>query len=76
MAVNDVNLEHVTLDRAVQVLKGAPKGPVKITVSKPLSTSDAVSHTSQVLNEFRFFVIVVVRFAIVPDFPCGFNMCV
>lgn len=47
LAVNDVNVEHATLDRAVQVLKGTPKGIVKISVAKPLNTND-VSHTSQV----------------------------
>lgn len=34
--VNDVNLEHATLDDAVQTLKGAPKGTVLIGVAKPL----------------------------------------
>lgn len=48
LSVNGINLEHVTLDRAVQVLKGAPKGKVKITVAKPLNVNDSVSHASQV----------------------------
>lgn len=48
LSVNDINLEHATLDKAVQVLKGAHKGLVKIAVAKPLSTNDAISHTSQV----------------------------
>ncbi|XP_063932758.1 inaD-like protein isoform X3 [Zophobas morio] len=47
LSVNDINLEHATLDRAVQVLKGAHKGPVRIAVAKPLTANDAVSHTSQ-----------------------------
>lgn len=48
LGVNDINVEHATLDMAVQVLKGAPKGIVRITVAKPLNTNDAVSHASQV----------------------------
>lgn len=48
LGVNDVNVEHATLDVAVQVLKGAPKGVVRITVAKPLNANDAVSHASQV----------------------------
>ena len=39
--VNDVNLENATLDEAVQALKGAPKGIVKIGVAKPLPFSGA-----------------------------------
>ena len=39
--VNDVNLESATLDEAVQALKGAPKGVVKIGVAKPLPFSGA-----------------------------------
>ena len=34
--VNDDNLENATLDEAVQALKGAPKGNVKIGVAKPI----------------------------------------
>lgn len=48
IAVNDVNIEHASLDRAVQVLKGAARGLVKITVVKPLSANDAAMHNSQV----------------------------
>ena len=33
--VNDINLENASLDEAVQVLKGAPKGVVQIGVAKP-----------------------------------------
>ncbi|XP_017774513.1 PREDICTED: uncharacterized protein LOC108561189 isoform X2 [Nicrophorus vespilloides] len=46
LAVNDIDVEHASLDRAVQVLKGAHKGQVKITVAKPLS-NDSISHNSQ-----------------------------
>ena len=34
--VNDVNVEHATLDEAVQALKGAPRGRVRIGAAKPL----------------------------------------
>ncbi|GIY77710.1 patj homolog, partial [Caerostris extrusa] len=34
--VNDINLENASLDAAVQALKGAPKGAVRIGVAKPL----------------------------------------
>ncbi|KAJ8985929.1 hypothetical protein NQ317_010686 [Molorchus minor] len=47
LAVNDVDVQKATLDTAVQVLKGTPKGKVRITVAKPLNTNDAVSHASQ-----------------------------
>lgn len=34
--VNEDNLENANLDEAVQALKGAPKGTVRIGVAKPL----------------------------------------
>ena len=34
--VNHVQLEHASLDSAVQALKGAPFGPVKIGIARPL----------------------------------------
>lgn len=39
--VNDVNLESATLDEAVQALKGAQKGLVRIGVAKPLPLGGA-----------------------------------
>ncbi|KAJ8925775.1 hypothetical protein NQ315_009623, partial [Exocentrus adspersus] len=51
LGVNEINVEHATLDMAVQVLKGAPKGTVRITVAKPLNTNDAVSHASQFIRK-------------------------
>lgn len=39
--VNDINLENSSLDQAVQALKGAPKGVVRIGVAKPLPMTDA-----------------------------------
>ncbi|XP_055332581.1 multiple PDZ domain protein-like isoform X2 [Paramacrobiotus metropolitanus] len=38
--VNDINLENAVLERAVEVLKGAPKGIVRIGVAKPLPITD------------------------------------
>lgn len=38
--VNEMNLENASLDQAVQALKGAPKGVVRIGVAKPLPMAD------------------------------------
>ncbi|XP_055372920.1 patj homolog [Condylostylus longicornis] len=38
--VNNINLENASLDQAVQALKGAPKGIVRIGVAKPLPMTD------------------------------------
>lgn len=56
LAVNDTNLSRATLDTAVQVLKGAPKGIVKIAVAKPLNGGGGgeVSQTSQVGVSFDY----------------------
>ncbi|XP_036368376.1 multiple PDZ domain protein isoform X4 [Octopus sinensis] len=45
--VNDVNLEHATLDDAVQALKGAPRGTVVIGVAKPLPLSANIPPADQ-----------------------------
>lgn len=45
--VNDTDLEKASLDQAVQALKGAPKGVVRIGVAKPLPAPDTIVHTSQ-----------------------------
>ncbi|GJQ66581.1 hypothetical protein Trydic_g4558 [Trypoxylus dichotomus] len=47
IAVNDTIVDHSTLDRAVHILKSAPKGRVKITVAKPISATDNASCHSQ-----------------------------
>lgn len=60
IAVNDIVVDHSTLDRAVQVLKSAPKGIVRITVAKPLSANDNASYHSQVI--FNFFEINAVKY--------------
>ncbi|NWX95904.1 MPDZ protein, partial [Nothoprocta ornata] len=61
MFVNDTNLENGSLEEAVQALKGAPAGTVKIGVVKPLPLSpeegyvsaneDCFFHTAQSLEE-------------------------
>lgn len=50
--VNDTNLENASLDAAVQALKGAGKGGVRIGVAKPLplpesQVSDAFCSSSR-----------------------------
>lgn len=41
--VNDINLENSSLDQAVQALKGAPKGIVRIGVAKPLPMAETTN---------------------------------
>lgn len=48
--VNDTVLENASLDQAVQALKGAPKGIVRIGVAKPLPIPDTVAHNVQQLG--------------------------
>ncbi|XP_031449053.1 multiple PDZ domain protein isoform X2 [Phasianus colchicus] len=61
MFVNDISLENGSLEEAVQALKGAPEGTVKIGVAKPLPLSpeegcvsakeDCFFYTAQSLEE-------------------------
>ncbi|NWT66177.1 MPDZ protein, partial [Prunella himalayana] len=46
MFVNDINLENGSLEEAVQALKGAPTGSVKIGVAKPLPLSPEEGYVS------------------------------
>ncbi|NXC17510.1 MPDZ protein, partial [Corythaeola cristata] len=46
MFVNDINLENSSLEEAVQALKGAPAGTVKIGVAKPLPLSPEEGYVS------------------------------
>ncbi|XP_008943122.1 PREDICTED: multiple PDZ domain protein [Merops nubicus] len=46
MFVNDTSLEHGSLEEAVQALKGAPAGTVKIGVAKPLPLSPEEGYVS------------------------------
>lgn len=43
MFVNDINLEHSSLEEAVEALKGALPGTVRIGVAKPLPVRLGVS---------------------------------
>ena len=47
MFVNDVDLSHACLDEAVQALKGAARGNVRVGVSKPLPVPDSSTTISQ-----------------------------
>ncbi|XP_072260382.1 multiple PDZ domain protein isoform X2 [Pyxicephalus adspersus] len=46
MFVNSINLEHASLEEAVQALKGAPVGQVRIGVAKPLPLSPEEGYIS------------------------------
>lgn len=48
--VNDINLENSSLDQAVQALKGAPKGVVRIGVAKPLPMADTLAQNISEMN--------------------------
>lgn len=49
--VNDINLENSSLDQAVQALKGAAKGVVRIGVAKPLPMTDTSLNMSHNQSE-------------------------
>ena len=51
--VNGVSLENATLDVAVQALKGAPRGVVRIGVAKPLPLPES----SQVSDASRYVTV-------------------
>ncbi|XP_011363588.1 multiple PDZ domain protein isoform X2 [Pteropus vampyrus] len=54
MFVNDVNLENSSLEEAVQALKGAPSGTVKIGVAKPLPLSPEEGYVSAKEDSFFY----------------------
>ncbi|XP_036917857.1 multiple PDZ domain protein isoform X2 [Sturnira hondurensis] len=54
MFVNDVNLENSSLEEAVQALKGAPSGIVKIGVAKPLPLSPEEGYVSAKEESFLY----------------------
>lgn len=49
MYVNQVRLEKASLDTAVQALKGAPYGPVKIGISRPVTEDN----NQMMMNQLR-----------------------
>lgn len=51
--VNETRLENASLDQAVQALKGAPKGIVKIGVAKPLPMADFGDRSMNNEDSFR-----------------------
>ncbi|CAK6434028.1 unnamed protein product [Pipistrellus nathusii] len=54
MFVNDVHLENSSLEEAVQALKGAPAGTVKIGVAKPLPLSPEEGYVSAKEDSFLY----------------------
>ena len=50
--VNDVNLENAALDEAVQALKGAAKGVVRIGVAKPHPVALSDSNVAELQASF------------------------
>ncbi|XP_019482716.1 PREDICTED: multiple PDZ domain protein isoform X2 [Hipposideros armiger] len=54
MFVNDANLENSSLEEAVQALKGAPSGTVKIGVAKPLPLSPEEGYVSAKEDPFLY----------------------
>ncbi|XP_074053617.1 multiple PDZ domain protein isoform X7 [Macrotis lagotis] len=54
MFVNEVNLENGSLEEAVQALKGAPSGTVRIGVTKPLPLSPEEGYVSAKEDPFFY----------------------
>ncbi|KAB0389774.1 hypothetical protein E2I00_017376, partial [Balaenoptera physalus] len=54
MFVNDVNLENSSLEEAVQALKGAPSGTVRIGVAKPFPLSPEEGYVSAKEDSFLY----------------------
>ncbi|XP_060093296.1 multiple PDZ domain protein isoform X20 [Heteronotia binoei] len=54
MFVNDINLENGSLEEAVQALKGAPMGTVRIGVAKPLPLSPEEGYVSAKEDSFFY----------------------
>lgn len=50
MSVNGVSIKNATLDQAVQALKGAPRGVVKVGIARPLPPNDTKSKNTMMLN--------------------------
>uniref|UniRef100_A0A8D2DG67 Multiple PDZ domain protein n=1 Tax=Sciurus vulgaris TaxID=55149 RepID=A0A8D2DG67_SCIVU len=54
MFVNDINLENSSLEEAVEALKGAPSGTVRIGVTKPLPLSPEEGYVSAKEDSFLY----------------------
>ncbi|XP_026763327.1 patj homolog [Galleria mellonella] len=50
MSVNGVSIKNATLDQAVQALKGAPRGVVRVGIARPLPPHDSKSKSTTTLN--------------------------
>lgn len=50
MSVNGVSIRNATLDQAVQALKGAPRGVVKVGIARPLPPNEVKSKSTTTLN--------------------------
>lgn len=50
MSVNGVSIKNATLDQAVQALKGAPRGIVKVGIARPLPPHDTKSKSTTNLD--------------------------
>lgn len=50
MSVNGGSIKNSTLDQAVQALKGAPRGLVKVGIARPLPPYDSKSKSTTTLN--------------------------
>lgn len=46
MSVNGVSIKNATLDQAVQALKGAPRGAVKVGIARPLQSQETTKSKS------------------------------
>ena len=64
ISVNDVHLESATLEQAVQALKGAPRGVVRIGVTKPLplpeigeSSTDEPDYTVRIVRLLTYKLV-------------------
>ncbi|GBP32368.1 Patj homolog [Eumeta japonica] len=55
MSVNGVSIKNATLDQAVQALKGAPRGVVRVGIARPLPPYDssAKSKSTMTLNTVK-----------------------
>lgn len=51
MSVNGFSIKNATLDQAVQALKGAPRGIVKVGIARPLSHESTKSKSTMTLNK-------------------------
>ncbi|CAH0400653.1 unnamed protein product [Chilo suppressalis] len=50
MSVNGVSIKNATLDQAVQALKGAPRGIVRVGIARPMPPHDSKSKSTSTLN--------------------------